>query len=231
MSLLMIHIWRFTPWSILRLQKPVSEFTYIAASSSLSSTIGCRVLTPRRINYIIQQMFLNCDTIAIGYTSYRHKVIWSQIWMNRFMSPRASESALSYTHRLWNCLTVPAYNRSLNMTILYWTKIYRYLRLSCCTIYWMESIPCRLGYMNLKSCSPQTDKVWSKYGVLCISPFRWPGSNISIIGYTCISYMTPHNSSWHCGRLLTIPHLFRNEPFKHELVVICLPTGNKVSQQ
>jgi hypothetical protein len=43
-----------------------------------------------------------CNTIAIGDTSYEYKLMWSQISTNRFLSRRASESALPYTHQVRN---------------------------------------------------------------------------------------------------------------------------------
>jgi len=158
----LIYIRQSTPLTILRLPKPVSEFTYVTALSSLPSTIDGRVLTPRSINNVIKVMSLYCDTIAIGDISYRYEPIWSQLSTNRFVSPRASESALSYTHRVCNGLKVAANDRTLNLTTLYWSQIYSILQLSCFAIYWMENIPRHLGHINRKSHSPQTKKVWSK---------------------------------------------------------------------
>jgi len=53
---------------ILRLPKPVLEFTYVTAISSLPSTIDGQVQTPKSTNYVIQVTSSYCDTIAIGDT-------------------------------------------------------------------------------------------------------------------------------------------------------------------
>jgi len=74
---------------------PVSEFTYVTAWSFLPSTIDGGVLTLMSINYVIKVMSSYCDTIAIGDTSDEYELIWSQLSPNKFVSPRASESALS----------------------------------------------------------------------------------------------------------------------------------------
>jgi len=110
----LIYIRRSTPLTILTLQKPIPEFTYLTASSSLPSTRDGQVLTPMSINYVIKVLCSYCDTIAIGATSYEYKIIWSQLSTNRFKSPWARESALSYTH--WVCigLMIAANDRTLN---------------------------------------------------------------------------------------------------------------------
>jgi len=135
MSVLVIYIRRSTPLTILRLPKPVSEFTYITALSFLPSTIDGRVLTPMIINYVIKVMSSYCDTIAIGDTSYKYELIRSQLSTNRFVSQRASESALSYTHWVRNGLMIAANNTTLNLTMLYWSQLYSTLLLSCFAIY------------------------------------------------------------------------------------------------
>jgi len=141
MSVSLIYIRRSTPLTILTLPKPVSEFTYIPALSSLPSTIDGRVLNPRSINNVIKVMSSYCNTVAIGDISYRYKPIWRQLSTNRFVSPTASVSALSYTHRVHNVLMVAANDRTLDLTTLYWSQLYSILQLSCFAIYWTESIP------------------------------------------------------------------------------------------
>ena len=147
-SVSLISIRRSTPLTILRLRNPVLEFTYVTTSSSLPSTIESWVLTPRSINWVIKVMCMYCDTIAIGDTSYRYELVWSQLSTNRFVSPRASESALSYTHHVRNGLTIAANDRSLNITTLYWSQISSNLQLSCFAIYWMESNLRHSRHMN-----------------------------------------------------------------------------------
>ena len=95
------------------------------------------------------------DSIAIGNTSYGYELIQSQLSTNRFVSPRAGESALSYTHWVHNGLMIPANDRSLNWTTLYWSQIYSYLQLSCFAIYQMESIPRRSAHMSPRSWLPR----------------------------------------------------------------------------
>jgi len=131
---------------------------YITALSSLPSTIDNRVLTPRSINYVIKVICLYCDTIAIGDTSYEYELIQSQLSTNRFVSPRASESALTYTHRVHIGLMIVANDRTLNLTMLYWRQIYSTLQLSCFAIYRTESIPCHSGHMNPRSHLPRPRK-------------------------------------------------------------------------
>jgi len=155
MSVSLIYIRRFTPLTILGLSKPISEFTFITASSSLPPTIDRPVLTPMSINYVMKIMSSYCDTIAIGDTSYRYKLIWCQLSTNRFVSPRASESALAYTHRVYNGSMIAANDRTLNLTMLYWSQIYSILQLSCIAVYWTESIPRLSGQINRKPRSPQ----------------------------------------------------------------------------
>jgi len=162
MSVSLIYIRRSTPLTILRLPKPVLEFSFATAFVILPSTIDGRVLTPRSANYVIKVMSSYCNTIAIGDTSYEYELIWSQLSTNRFVSPRASESALSYTHRVRNGLMIAANDRTLNLTTLYWSEIYSILQLSCFAIYWTESIRRHSGHMNRKSHSHQTKKVCSK---------------------------------------------------------------------
>jgi len=140
---------------ILRLPKPALEFTYVTASSSFASTIDSWVLTPRGINYVIKVMCSDCDTIDIGDTSYGSDLIWSQISTTRFVSPRANESALSYTHWVRNGSTIAANNRTLNLTTLYWSQIYSDLQQCSFAIYQMECILHHSGHMNPKSYLPK----------------------------------------------------------------------------
>jgi len=154
MSVSLIYIRRFTPLTILRLPMPVLAFTYVTASSSLPCTIGSRVLTPMSIIYVIKVISSYCDTIAIGDTSYEYEPIWSQLSTN-ILSPWASESALSYTHRVCNSLMIVANDRTLNLTMLYWSQIYSILQMSCFAIYWTESIPRHPGHMNPSSHLPR----------------------------------------------------------------------------
>ena len=162
MSVSLIYIRRSTSLTIVRLSKPVSEFTFVTALSSLPSAIDGRVLTPMRIDYVLKVMSSDCHTIAIGDSSYECKLIWSQLSTNRFVSPSASESALSYTHRVRNGLIIAANDRTLNLTTVYWSQIHSIQQLTCIAIYWMESILLHSGHMNRKCYSPQTKKVWSK---------------------------------------------------------------------
>ena len=158
MSVSLIYIRSSSPLTILRLSKPVSEFAYITALSSLPSTIDGRVLTPRSINYVIKIMSSYCDTIAIGNTSYEYELIWSQLSTNMFVSPGASESALSYTHQVCNGLMIAANDRTLNLTTLYWSQIYSIPQLSCFAICWTESITRHSGRMNPRSHLPRPRK-------------------------------------------------------------------------
>jgi len=157
-----MYIRQSTLLTILRLSKPAAELTYITASSSLSATIGSQVLSPRSINYVIKILRSYCDTIAIGDTKYRYEFIWTQLSTNRFMSPRASESALSDTHQVSNGLMIAANNRSLKWTILYWSLIYCHLQLSCLAIYWTQSVLCHSAHMNPNFNSPVTHRLQSK---------------------------------------------------------------------
>ena len=157
--------------------------------------------------------------------------IWSQLSTNRFVSPRGSESALWYTHRVRNGLMTAANDRTLNLTTLYWSQIYSILQLSCFAIYWTESIPRHSGRTNRKSHSHQTKKVWSKEGLIRTSPFGRLGYDISIIGYWLISYMTLHISRCHNGLMLTTPHLPRTKPLERERIVVCSASRTKVSCQ
>jgi len=150
-----LYIGWSTPLTIVRLRKPTSEFSYITASSSFASTIDSWDLTPRSINYVIKVMCSYCDTIAIGDNSNGYELIWCQLSKNRFVSPRASESALWYTHRVHNGLTIAANDRTLNLTIHYWSQIYSDLQQSSFAIYQTESILRHLGRMNRKSYSPK----------------------------------------------------------------------------
>jgi hypothetical protein len=124
-----IHIRRFPPLTILRLPKLISEFSFVTAFVILASTIDGRVLTAMSITHVIKVMCSYCDTIAIGDISSYYELIGSQLSTNGFMSPRASESALSYTHRVRNCLMIGAKDRTHNLAMLYWSqRLYRPLR-------------------------------------------------------------------------------------------------------
>jgi len=158
MSVWLIYMIRSTPLTILRLPKPVSEFTYGTAFSSFPSTIDGRVLTPLRINYVIKVMSSYYDNIAIGDTLYEYEVIWSHLLTNRFVSPRASVSALSYTHRVRIGFMIAPKHRTLNLSTLYWSQIYSILQLSWFAIYWTESIPRHSGHLNPRSHFPRTRK-------------------------------------------------------------------------
>jgi len=59
----------------------------------------------------------------------------SEPLLTLFVSPRASDSGLSYTHWVRNGLTMAANDRSLNLTTLYWSQIYNTLQLSCFATY------------------------------------------------------------------------------------------------
>jgi len=158
MLVLLVYIRRSTPLTILRPPKPISEFTYLSASSSFASTIDSREPTPKSTNYVIKVMCSYCDTIAIGDTPYRYELFWSQLSRTRFVLPRASDSALSNTHQVRNGLTIAADDRSLYSTMVYWSQIYSYLQLSCFAMYRMESIPCHSGHMNPMSHLPRPRK-------------------------------------------------------------------------
>ena len=148
---------------ILRLSKPVSEVTCITASSSLTSIMDSGVRTPMSMNYIIKVIRWYCNTIAIGDISYRYLLIWSQFSTNRFMTPRASESGLSYTHRVCNGLMIAAPDRTLNLTMLDWSQIYSILPLGHIAIYGTESIPRNTQHMNWRSDLPRLRKCgWTK---------------------------------------------------------------------
>jgi len=158
-----LYIRRSTPLTILWLLKPAWEFTYVTASSSFACTIDSWVLTHRSINYLINAIWLCCDIIAIGDNSNGYELIWSQLSMNRFLSPIARESAFSYTH--WVCYgwTIMAQDRTLNLTTLYVRQIYSDLHLSSFAIYRTESILRHSGNMNPKSGSPsQRECGWTE---------------------------------------------------------------------
>jgi len=135
----------------------------------------------RSINYVIKAMWSYCDTIAIGDTSYRHELIRSPLSTNRFVSPRSSESALSYTHRKHNGVTIASNDRTLNLTTLHWRHIYINLQLSSFAIYQMESIPRHSGPMSWVLFA-HAQWVCLKYELIRISPFGRHDSNISIFG-------------------------------------------------
>ena len=158
MSVSLIYIRRSTPLTILRLPKPVSEFTYVSALSSFASTIDNQVLTPKSANYVIKVICSYCDLIAIGDTLYEYELIWTQLSLNKFVSPRASESALSYTHRICIGLMITANNRTLNLSMLNWSQIYSILQLSWFAIDWMESILRHSEHMNPRSQLPRPRK-------------------------------------------------------------------------
>jgi hypothetical protein len=229
MSVSLIYIRRSTPLTFVRLQKPVSEILFVTALVILASTMDGRVLTLMSANYVIKVVSSYCDTIAIGDISYYYEPIQSQLSTTRFVSPRASESALSYTHWVRNGLMITANDRTPNLSMFYWSQIYSILQLGCFALYWTESIPRHSGHMNRKSHLPQTKKLWSKQGLIHISPFGWQDSDISIIGYQPILYMPLHISRCHNGLILTTPHLPRTKPLERERVVVCSASRNKGS--
>ena len=229
MSVLLMYIRLSTPLIILGLPKPVSEFTYVTASSSFTSTIDGQVLTPKSTNYVIKVVCLYWDTIAIGNTSFRYELIWSQLSTNGFVSPRASESALSYTHRVHNGLMMAANYRTLYLTTLYWSQIYIILQLSCFAIYWMESIPHHSGHINPKS------STWpDQEGVVGIRVDFYKSIRSTKLRYidhwfpTYLLYNSAYIEMSYALMLMT-PHLPRNNPLEHEWIVICSATRNKVS--
>jgi hypothetical protein len=103
----------------------------VIAWSSLPTSFDRPVWTSRSINNIIKVLCSYCDTIAIGNTLYWYELIWCQFSTNRFMSARAGESMLAKNHRVYNSPTTAANDRSLNMTMLYWSQIFIYLQLHC----------------------------------------------------------------------------------------------------
>jgi hypothetical protein len=194
--------------------------------SSLPSTIDGQVLTLRSISYVIKVICSYCDTIAIGDTLYEYELIWSQLSTNSFGSPRASESALSYNHRVRNGLMIVANNWTLNLTSLYWSQY---------TVFYNWAVLPYIGWrvsrttQNIcKSHSPQTKKVWSKSELIRISPFGRLGSNISIIMYWLISFMALYISRCHYDLMLMTLYLPMNKQLEHERIVVCSATRNKV---
>jgi hypothetical protein len=155
-----------TPVTSLKLSKPISEFSFVTALWWLPYTINFWVPTRRSINYIVKVLCSDCDTFAICNTLYRYKFIWSQLSTNRFVSPRASESALSYTHWVHNNLTIMANNWSLNHPMYYWSQIYRNIQPSCFAIYWMENILRHSGHMNPNSYLPRPRRCGWNWGWL-----------------------------------------------------------------
>ena len=69
------YIRQSTHLTILRLPKPVSEFSFVPAFVILASNIDRRLLTLMSVNYVIKVLRLCCDTIAIGDISYRYELI------------------------------------------------------------------------------------------------------------------------------------------------------------
>jgi hypothetical protein len=111
--------------------------------------------------YIIKVMNLDCEKIAISTTSYRNKLIRSQLSTNRFMLPKPSDSGPSYTPQIHNSLTIPSNNRSLDMTILYCSERYSTLELNCFAKYWMESTLRNFKYPNHRSYLPRPS-MWGR---------------------------------------------------------------------
>jgi len=134
------------------------------------------------------------DSITISDSSYRYELIWSQLSSNRFVSPRAGDSAITYTPRVRNGLMIAANNRTLNLSMLHWSQIYSVLQLSYFAICQIESIPCCSGNMNRKAHLPQALKMWLKQGLIHSMPFGWQNSNLSIIGKSHSFLMTLHSS-------------------------------------
>jgi len=157
-----------------------------------------------------------CDLIAMGDTSYEYERVWSQWSTNTFVSPRASESALSYTHQVHNALMIAANDRILILTTLYSSTIYSDLKLSCFAIYRTESIPRHSGQVNPRSYSPRPRNCGRMKGWFASVHLVNRAPIYMIIGHTRISYMTLHISRWHGGLILTTHHLIRNELLAHE---------------
>ena len=130
-------------WTIVRQQKLVSEITILTASSSLPITIDGRVVSPSRINHVNRVIFVYCDTLANGNTLNQYQFISSQLSTIRFLSPRASETAIPYTHWVHNSVTITAKDRFLtwlsfirakDSVICHWTVLpYIELRAFCTT--------------------------------------------------------------------------------------------------
>jgi len=76
--------------------------------------------------------------------------------------------------------------------------------------------------------SHQNKNVWSNLGFIRISPFGQLDSDLSIIGYPLIFYMTPHISRFLNVLMLTTPRLIRNEPLEDERILVVSATRNKV---
>ena len=194
MSVSLIYIRQSTPLTILGLPKPASEFTYVTATTFLPPTIDGRVLTAMSINYVIKVQSSYCDTIAIGDTLYRFELRWSQSSTNRFLSPKASESTLSHTHRVCNSLMIAANDRTHNLTMLYWSQMYSILQLSWFPIYWTESIPRHSGHINPKYYFPWPRRCgWNESWFVSVHSvnrtpiYRWLVTILSHI-WLCISW-------------------------------------------
>jgi len=93
----------------------------------------------------------------IGIT--RYELISSQVSTNRFVSPRARESALSYTHRVNNALTISATDTTPNLTTLFWSQIYSNLQLSWCCHIFNSEYPAPLRTYVLSLSRPDQDGV------------------------------------------------------------------------
>jgi len=214
----LIYIRRVALLTIPRLPQPVLERSYVTTSSSLPSHSDSGVPTPGSAYSVIKVMCLYHDPIAIGDTSYAYVLIWRQLSTNRFVSPRASETALSYTHWIHNGLTIMANNRSLNLTTLHWRQRYSNLQLSCFTIYWTENIPCHSGHMNSKSYLPRPRRcgairvVW--YKLIRLIGLQY--IDYLYIDYEHITHMSLLISRWHGGLILTTSHLIWNKPLGDE---------------
>jgi len=115
-----------------------------------------------------------CDTIAIGDTSYEHELLWSQLSLNKFVSPRPNGSALSYTHRVLMGLMITANDRTLNLTTFHWRQIYSSVQLDCFAIYRTESIPCHSGHINPRCHLPRPGKCGRTKGLfLSVHSVDW----------------------------------------------------------
>jgi len=134
-----------------------------------------------------------CDTIAISNTLYGYELIWCQLSTNRFVSQRASESALSYTHQVHNGLRIAANDRTLNLTMLHWSQIYSDLRLSSFAIYQTECILRHSGHVNPKCYSPKHRQCGRTKGWLVLlhpvnrTPIYWVVVNDLSLIWSCIS--------------------------------------------
>jgi len=156
---------RYIRWSktltIVREPKLVSEITLLTASWPLPVTIDGRDVTPSRINHVNRVIFSYCGTLANDNTLNQYEFISSQLSAIRFVSPRASETAQSYTHWVHDSVTITANDRSRtwlsfigakDSVICHWAFLpYIELRASCTT-----------QHMKITTPVHGSKKVWSE---------------------------------------------------------------------